>query len=75
MKRKRRIKKSRSLVDVRVVNVLKRMVPGLSVWCEELQELHKAMSKVVMAHEQFANLWLECYLETKEEYEKKQKTQ
>ena len=75
MKRKRRIKKSRSLADVRVANVLKRVVQGLSVQCEELQELHKAMSKVVMTHKQFANLWRECYLETKEEYEAKQKTQ
>lgn len=74
MKRKRRIKKSRSLADVRVANVLKRVVQGLSVQCEGLQELHKAMSKVVMAHEQFANLWREFYLETKEEYEAKQKT-
>lgn len=71
MKRKRRIKKYRSLADVRVVNVLKKVVQGLSVQCEKLQELHKAMSKVVMTHEQFANLWRECYLETKEEYETK----
>lgn len=56
MKRKRRIKKSRSLADVRVANVLKRVVQGLTVHCEELQKLHKAMSKV---------LWRECYLETK----------
>jgi hypothetical protein len=75
MKRKRKIKKYRSLADVRVANVLKRVVQGLSIHCEELQELHKAMSEVVMTHEQFANLRLECYLETKEEYEAKQKTQ
>jgi hypothetical protein len=67
----KRIKKSRSLADVRVANVLKRVVQGLSIHCEELQELHKAMSKVVMTHEQFANLRLECYLETKEEYDAK----
>lgn len=67
MKRKRRIKKYRSLADVRVVNVLKRVVQGLSVRCDELQELHKAMSQVVMTYKQFANLWRECYLETKEE--------
>lgn len=54
MKRKRRIRKYRSLADVRVANVLKRVVQGLSVHCEELQELHKAISKVVMTHEQFA---------------------
>lgn len=75
MKRKRKIKKSRSLADVRGANVLKRVVQGFSVQCEEFQELLKAMSKALMAHEQFANLWRECYLKAKEEYEKKQKTQ
>lgn len=64
-----------ALANVRIANVLKKVVQGLSVRCDELQELHKAMSKVVMTHKQFANLWLECYLETKDEYEKKQKTQ
>ena len=48
MKRKRRIKKSRSLADVRGANVLKRVVQGFYVQCEEFQELLKAMSKVLL---------------------------
>lgn len=54
MKRKRRIKKYRSLADVRFVKVLLDFASGLSV-----------------PSKPFANLWPECYLETKEEYENK----
>lgn len=71
MKRKRRIKKSRTLEDVRFARLLLNFAGGLPVNSKQYNILNNRMNKErKYTAKQFANLWLECYLETKEEYEK-----
>lgn len=71
MKRKRKIKKYMSLADVRFTNVLLDFVGGLPVASKQYNMLNNRMEKEEKyTAKQFANLWLECYLETKEQYEK-----
>lgn len=72
MKRKRRIKKYKSLADVRFVKVLLNFASGLPVTSKQYNMLNNRMKKErKYTAKQFAKLWLECYLETKEEYENK----
>ena len=72
MKRKRRIKKYRSLEDVRFVKVLLDFASGLPVTSKQYNMLNNRMNEErKYTAKQFVNLWLECYLETKEEYENK----
>lgn len=72
MKRKRRIKKYKSLADVRFVKVLLDFASGLPVTSKQYNMLNNRMKKErKYTPKQFARLWLECYLETKEEYENK----
>lgn len=72
MKRKRRIKKYRSLADVRFARLLLDFANGLPVTSKQYNMLNNRMEKEKKyTSKQFANLWLECYLETKEEYENK----
>lgn len=76
MKRNRRIKKYKTLKDVRFARLLLDFAGGLPVTAEQYNMLNNRMNKErKYTARQFVNLWLECYLETKEEYEKKQKTQ
>ena len=72
MKRKRKIKKSRSLADVRFARLLIDLAGGLPVTSTQYNMLNNRMKKErKYTAKQFVNLWLECYLETKEEYENK----
>ena len=72
MKRKRKINNSRSLADVRFAKVLLDFANGLPVTSKQYNMLNNRMEKEKKyTSKQFANLWLECYLETKEEYENK----
>lgn len=70
MKQHKRIKKSRSLADVRFAKVLLDFANGLPVSSKQYNMLNNKMKKEgKYTAKQFANLWLECYLETKDEYE------
>lgn len=67
MKRKRRIKKYKSLADVRFVKVLLDFASGLPVTSKQYNMLNNRMKKErKYTVKQFAKLWLECYLETKQ---------
>lgn len=71
MKRKRKTKNYRSLADVRFARLLLDFAGGLPVTLKQYDMLNNRMKKErKYTAKQFANLWLECYLETKEEYEK-----
>lgn len=72
MKRKRRIKKYKTLVDVRFARLLIDFVGGLPVTAKQYNMLNNRMGKErKYTAKQFAKLWLECYLETNKEYENK----
>ena len=67
MKHKRRIKKYKSLADVRFVKVLLDFASGLPVTSKQYNMLNNRMKKErKYTVKQFAKLWLECYLETKQ---------
>ena len=67
MKRKRKIKKSKSLADVRFTRLLLDFANGLPVASKQYNMLNNRMKKErKYTATQFENLWLECYLETKE---------
>lgn len=73
MKHKRRIKKHRSLADVRFARLLLDFAGGLPVTLKQYNMLNNGMNKErKYTAKQFANLWRECYLETREEYENKE---
>lgn len=68
----RRTKKSRSLADVRFAKMLLNFASGLPVTSKQYNMLNNRMKKErKYTAKQFAKLWLECYLETKEEYDAK----